>query len=140
MKIVSRTIASLMFLVLVITALPLAAQEVIASGLNNPRGLKFGPDGNLYVAEGGQGGTDSTIGQCDQVVAPVGPYTSGKTAHISKINSNGVRTIVVDNLPHATFGGSDAQLERGIAHLQEQIRLHPVDLPPPPPSPDKSLK
>src|SRR5438094_7186135 len=60
--------------------------SVFATGLDNPRGLKFGPDGNLYVAEGGQGGTDSTIGQCDQVVAPVGPYTSGKTAHISKIN------------------------------------------------------
>src|SRR5690348_13020345 len=54
-----------------------AEVSVFASGLDNPRGLKFGPDGSLYVAEGGSGGTTSTVGQCDQVPAPVGPYTAG---------------------------------------------------------------
>ncbi len=69
--------------------------KVYAAGLNNPRGLKFGPDGNLYVAEGGVGGTNSTAGQCDQVPPPVGPYTGSVTgARISMITSNGRRTQV----------------------------------------------
>jgi hypothetical protein len=31
---------------------------LIAGGLEGPRGLTFGPDGLLYVAEAGHGGTD----------------------------------------------------------------------------------
>ena len=31
-------------------------QSVYATGLEGPRGLKFGPDGALYVAEAGLGG------------------------------------------------------------------------------------
>src|SRR5689334_17762639 len=36
---------------------PSSNVTVVASGRENPRGLKFGPDGYLYVAEGGHGGT-----------------------------------------------------------------------------------
>ena len=47
--------------------------------------------------------------------------------------------IVVDNLPHATFNGQDAQLDAAIAHLQDLIEREPVEVPPAPPYPDKSF-
>lgn len=73
--------------------------SVFASGLDYPRGLKFGPDGGLYVAEAGRGGTASTVGQCQQVPPPGGPYTAGRTSRISRIDDHGTRTTVVDGLP-----------------------------------------
>ena len=80
---------------------PFGTVKVFATGLNNPRGLKFSPNGKLYVAEGGNGGGNgSTIGLCDQVVFPVGPYHGGATGgRISKINWKGQRTTVTDQLP-----------------------------------------
>jgi hypothetical protein len=78
--------------------------NVIATGLNGPRGLKFGPDGNLYITEAGTGGTNSTAGICPQVPPP-GPYTGGDTARISMIRPDGTVSIVVDGLPSALNAG-----------------------------------
>jgi tricorn protease len=47
--------------------------------------------------------------------------------------------IVVDNLPHATAMGKDAQLDAAIQHLQRLIREQPTPVPPPPDYPDKSF-
>jgi tricorn protease len=48
--------------------------------------------------------------------------------------------LVVDNWPHATFKGQDAQLEAAVKHLQELIAKDPRPIPPAPPYPDKSFK
>ena len=47
--------------------------------------------------------------------------------------------IVVDNLPHATFKGEDAQLRAAVEHLQQLLREQPISEPKAPPYPDKSL-
>jgi glucose/arabinose dehydrogenase len=79
---------------------PSANVTVFAEGFDTPRGLEFGPDGALYVAEGGRGGTNATTeSQCEQVVPPIGPYTGGPTARISKVDASGTRTTVAEGLP-----------------------------------------
>jgi len=44
---------------------------------------------------------------------------------------------VVDNLPHTTYNGTDAQLQAAIAYLEREIREHPIPVPPAPAYPHK---
>lgn len=91
--------------------------KVFATGFNNPRGLKFGPDGYLYVAEGGIGGTNSSV-KCAQVIPPVGPYKGSVTgSRISRIDMAGTRTTWIDNLPSSINSMGDISGVGDVAFL-----------------------
>jgi hypothetical protein len=99
-----------------------ATPVVFATGLQYPRGLNFGPDGNLYVAEAGSGGTSSTTAaQCTQVIPPIGPYTNGPTGRISRIDANGVRTTVAQGFPSALNAAGDVLGVADVAFIGHEM-------------------
>jgi tricorn protease len=51
-----------------------------------------------------------------------------------------VPDMVVDNLPHATFNGEDAQLDAAIRYLLGEIENDPRVVPPPPPYPNRGFR
>jgi hypothetical protein len=80
--------------------------EVIASGLDNPRGIAFSPDGRLYVAEAGRGGSGNCIRIGDGQMA-----CYGETGAVTLIDPLGVNAPerVVTGLPSiAPAGGFGA--------------------------------
>jgi hypothetical protein len=91
---------------------PLTAQSsmlVVATGLDNPRALSFGPDGALYVAEAGRGGTSPL---CLPTVEPPFPLTRclGPTGAITRVSGLLVQSRVVTGLP-SVAGPTGAQAQ-----------------------------
>ena len=87
--------------------------SVIATGLNNPRGLNFGADGALYVAEAGSGG----VGPCGP--GPEGDRCYGQSGSITRIDpQDQVATRVVTNLP--SLASPDGSFATGIHDLSFQ--------------------
>jgi glucose/arabinose dehydrogenase len=80
-----------------------AGAELVASGFDNPRGLAFGPDGVLYVAEAGASGDD------DCITGPEGDKECyGRTSGIAKIVDGAVTPLVEGVINRAGEGGARA--------------------------------
>jgi hypothetical protein len=101
------TLAHLLGLTLVLAPGSANAQAnitVVMSGLDNPRGLAFGPDGGLYVAESGRGGTGPSI-----VLPPNETVFYGTSGAVSRL-LGGVQQRVLTGLPSlALASGGNAR-------------------------------
>lgn len=74
--------------------------KVVAEGLDNPRGIGFGPDGALYVAESGSGGA----GPC--VEGPEGGEACfGRTGAVTRITKRGQHRVLTGLPSLAEEGG-----------------------------------
>ena len=106
-----------------VTTAPGVTVSVYATGLNNPRGLKFSIGDRLVVAEGGTGGTQSTAGQCDQIGPPIGPYTGsatgGSISRVLTFGDPGIRRRATwfGNLPSSQTSPDSGSLVSGVADI-----------------------
>lgn len=87
-----------------VSAAPNATMAVIASGLNHPRGMQFGPNGGLYIAEAGTGGA----GPC--TILPTGlTVCYGTTGAVVEV-LGGVQSDYITGIPSL----GDTPLTEGI--------------------------
>jgi hypothetical protein len=74
--------------------------RVVASGLDSPRGLTFGPNGTLYVAEAGVGGT----GNC--FAHPLGELCFGASGAVTRVTKHGSQQRILSGLPSFSLTGT----------------------------------
>jgi hypothetical protein len=89
-----------------------ATIEVVADGLNNPRGLDFGPKGFLFVAEAGFGG-DNPNACIPNPEDPASQVCAGATGSVTRINVNdGTQARVATGYP--SLAGPDGFAATGL--------------------------
>jgi len=99
--------------------------QVVASGLNNPRGLAFSPNGGLYVAEAGTGGS----GPC--FAGPEGPACFGHSGSVTRIDGSGQRRVLTglpsygeEGTGNSAIGPSDVAFQgQGSMYVTEGLGL-----------------
>lgn len=85
-------------------AVQAAKIDVIATGLDNPRGLTIGPDGDIYVVEAGTGGQSK---RCVPSPSQIGATLCyGLTGAVTRIH-NGVKKRVITGLPSIGLASGD---------------------------------
>jgi tricorn protease len=108
-----------------------------------PEGVKRNKLGTVIGTRtwGGEIWLSSSNFLVDRGIATAAEYGVYGPEGVWLIEGHGVEPdIVVDNLPHATFKGEDAQLQAAIDLLLKKIKEQPVTQPAPPAYPDKSFK
>jgi hypothetical protein len=122
-----------------------ARVEVVAEGLNYPRGMTLGARGEIYVAEAGtttgvfalpkvfdpdagppytwEPSEPPTATRCE-VYWPVGPVTSGYSSSIARINRDGSVTRIATDLPSSANNlliGGDRLCASAVAQAGERL-------------------
>jgi hypothetical protein len=88
-----------------------SSRLVVASGLDNPRGLSFGPGGFLYVVEAGRGGDSSLCLPQPDAPPTAPPRCYGPSGAITRVTGLGAHQRVVVGLP--SLAGPDGAQATG---------------------------
>jgi hypothetical protein len=90
--------------------------KVVADGLDNPRGIGFGPDGALYVAESGSGGPGPE--NCIQSPEGGAPACFGRTGAVTRITRRSQHRVLTGLPSVAEQGGVAATgpVDLGFSH------------------------
>lgn len=123
-RLLSATLAGSVLLVAFVPAASAAEPtvEVVAQGLDNPRGMAIGPNGHLYVAEAGRGGDLVCI------AGPEGESCGGLTGAISEVTRSGQRRVVTGLPSFAAPDGSGATGPSDVSFQGQGKAWIPIDL------------
>jgi sugar lactone lactonase YvrE len=80
--------------------------NAIASGLNNPRGINYDADGNLWIAEAGNGGAQVLMSD-----PAAGDVTAGFTSQVTMVSADGTQSVALPLL----FSYGSAQESGGVS-------------------------